>query len=68
MCFEKLTKKLIKNITIYDIALIKFAVLLGTLFLISIFPRLLNVVLAINPWIYLGAMIIVAIPVWKKMF
>lgn len=67
MWFEKLTNKLRKDLKWYDLALIKLSIFFATLFLISVFPRLLNLALEANPWIFLVLSIAFALPVWKKM-
>jgi len=56
-CFEKG----MKNLQVCDIAFVKLAMVAGTFWLISIFPKLTAWVVSVNHWWFLGAFILIAI-------
>ena len=60
--------KLIKKLGFWDIVLTQWAVFFFTLFLITIWSGFRNLVLSIDWYWFLIVGIILAIPVWKKMF
>ncbi|MFC1691600.1 hypothetical protein ACFL0W_05465 [Nanoarchaeota archaeon] len=71
MCLKKCTKwmeKTVKKMKWYDISLTKLSVFFATLMLITVWPGFRNLVLSIAWYWYLIAMIIVMIPLIKKMF
>lgn len=58
--------KKIKNFSILDFKLVKWSVLCWTLFLITVWPWLRNIVLSVNWYIWLGLGIVLMIkPVIK---
>jgi len=52
----------------YDISLIKLATALFLLFIMTAWPRATNLLLAPEWYWYLGAAILISIPIFKKMF
>jgi hypothetical protein len=52
--------KKVKNLDILDIALTKFAVVFGVLFLLAIWPAAMNWVKSVNPWYFLFVAIVAA--------
>ena len=61
-------KGIIKRHKWYDISLFKLSVFSATLFLLTIWPWLRNVLLSVGWYWYLILMIITMIPVIKKMY
>jgi len=57
-----------KKMTWFDFSLLKLSVFFFTLFLITVWPIFRNFVLGIDWYWYLITSIILAIPLWKKMF
>jgi len=52
----------VKKLDIWDIALTKLTVVAGVLFLITIWPALMDLVLSVkSPWYFLVAFVIIAI-------
>ena len=62
--FEKMNQR-IKNLTVVDIGLVKWSVLLATIIIVKIFPQLLN----IDYWVLAVLLVACAIkPVYKCWF
>ena len=59
MCFKNLKKKM-KNLDMFDISLTKLSVASFVLFIITIWPAALSLVLSVNPWYFLIAFILLA--------
>jgi len=68
MILDKIVKKLSKKIKWYDFSLLKLTVFFFTLFLISVWSGFRNLVLSISWYWYLIIAVILAIPLFKKMF
>ena len=64
----KMLEGLIKKMKWYDISLTKLSVFFATLALITVWPAFHDLVLRFDWYWYLILMIVVAIPVIKKMF
>ena len=67
MCI-KWMKKLVRKLEWCDIALIKGTVFFATLFLITVWPAFLELVMRLDWYWYLVLTIVFAIPVFKKAF
>lgn len=62
----KWLKKRVKKMDLWDIGLVKWSVLAGTLFIITIWPAAMDWVHSVNPWYFLIAFIIfVARPFYR---
>ena len=57
-----------KKMKWFDFSLLKLSVFFFTLFLITLWPSFRNFVLGIDWYWYLILSIVLAIPLWKKMF
>jgi len=71
MCFKKLqewTNKFGKNLKYYEIELLKLSMFFFTLFLITVWPAFADLVFSIAWYWYLALGVIVAIPLYKKIF
>ena len=51
----------VKKMDLWDVGLIKLSVAAGVLFLITIWPALMDLVHSVNPWYFLLAFVIIAI-------
>jgi hypothetical protein len=60
--------KNIKKMKWYDISLIKLSVFFATLFLVTVCPKFLSLVLGVDWYWYLLLVFVFAVPVAKKMF
>ena len=65
--FKKLDKK-VRKMDLHDVQLTKLSTVAAVLFLLAIWPALLDVVLGVHWGWYLGAMIIFAIRPVRKVF
>ena len=65
---KRITEKLLKKMKWYDISLTKLSTFFGTLLLITAFPQFLAFVLQFEWYWYLILMIVVAIPVMRKLW
>jgi len=68
MFFDKLAKNFSKDLKWYEVSLLKLCVVFCTLFLITVWPALGNVVLSVAWYWYLMIAIILAIPLVKKLY
>ena len=68
MCFKKWAEKCIKKMKWYDISLIKLSVFFATLFLVTVWAGFREFVLGVEWYWYLVLMVIVIIPLLKRMF
>ena len=65
MCLKYLNKK-IKEMDVWDVALIKLSVVVATLFVVTIWEAAMTWVHSVNPWCFLVAFVIfVARPFYK---
>ena len=64
----KWMKSNMKKMEWYDIGLIKWSVLFATLFLITVWPGLHDLVMSVAWYWWLALMVIVMLPLLKKMF
>ena len=64
----KIIKNSPKKMVWYDISLVKLSVFFATLFLVTVWPAFRSLVLGIEWFWYLIAMVVVIIPLLKKMF
>ena len=53
-------EKKLKGLDVMDVGLIKLSVVAIVLFLITIWPALMNLVTSVNPWYFLVAFVIFA--------
>lgn len=58
----------LKNLDMFDMALIKFTAVAGTLFLITVWPAAMNLVHSIHWGWFLGAMVVFGLRPFKKMY
>ncbi len=68
MCFEKIVKKLKKNMEWYDFSFLKLSMFFVTLSLVTAWPAFNNFVMGIAWQWYLVLSIVFAVPLFKKMF
>ena len=68
MIISEWPENLRKKMKWYDFSLLKLSVFFFTLFLVSVWPAFRRLVLGVDWYWWLVLGIIVAIPLWKKMF
>jgi hypothetical membrane protein len=51
----------LKRLDVMDVSLIKLSVAAAVLFLVGIWPALLDLVMSVNPWYFLVAFVIFAV-------
>jgi|TARA_B100002003_G_scaffold140637_1_gene130094 hypothetical protein len=56
---KKMNKRM-KKLDIWDMALTKLTVLVGTLFILTIWPAAMDFVVSVNPWWFLAAFVVFA--------
>jgi len=62
----KIWKKALKKLDIWDIGLVKFAIIALTLFVIIIWPAAMDWVHTVNPWYFFAVFVILyARPVYR---
>ena len=64
----KWMSKMVKKMEWYDIGLIKWTTLFATLFLVTVWPWFHDLVMSVAWYWFLAIMIILMIPLLKKMF
>ncbi|MBU3923317.1 MAG: hypothetical protein KJ592_00200 [Nanoarchaeota archaeon] len=66
MSLKKFMEKAIKKMKWYDISLVKLSVFFATLFLITVWPAFLSLVMRFEWYWYLALMVVFAFPVVKR--
>ncbi|MBL7058983.1 hypothetical protein ISS08_00845 [Candidatus Pacearchaeota archaeon] len=65
---KKMVTKMLKKMKWYDVPRFKLVMFFATLFLITVWPGFHNLVMRFAWYWYLILTVILAIPLWKKMF
>lgn len=61
-------KNRVKKIDWIDLTLVKWSVIAAVLFIITIWPAVMNLVISVNPWYFLIATIIFAIRPFYRVY